>query len=115
MFFKPAFRFFTHFNFGQQLTRVLLQVGLDGSTIGSKSLINFSSGWTNNFWHQILTSTNNFNQHWFQADGILIPHLQSNTWSLTDIPNQINFPADERVILNCGSLLNSFQFPKLLL
>ena len=42
------------------LTRVLLQVGLDGSTISSKSLINFSSGGTSNAGHYILTSSKYF-------------------------------------------------------
>jgi len=57
-------------------TRGLPQVWLDGRTIGSFAKPNFSSGRTSNFEHQILTSTNNFNQQRHQADGILFPHLR---------------------------------------
>jgi hypothetical protein len=42
------------------LTKVLRQLGLDGSTIGSFAKPNFSSGRTNNFELQILTSTKIF-------------------------------------------------------
>jgi hypothetical protein len=38
-----CFRFLLHLNFGLQLTWVLLQVGLDGSTISSCTPLGFSS------------------------------------------------------------------------
>jgi len=53
-------------------------VWLDGITIGSFTKPNFSSGWTNNFDHQILTSTKQLNQQRLSADGILIPHLTAS-------------------------------------
>jgi hypothetical protein len=72
------------------LTWVLLQVGLDGRTISNKSLFKFSSGRTNNSKLWLLSSTNNFNQRRFQVDGMLFPHLQSNTCSLAATVDNIN-------------------------
>jgi len=42
---------------GMLLTKVLKQLGLDGSTIGSFAKPNFSPGRTNNFEQRILIST----------------------------------------------------------
>jgi len=45
---------------GERPTLVLPIVGLDGRSIGSSKDPGFSSGWTNNAGHLILTSSNYF-------------------------------------------------------
>jgi len=61
-----------------QPTWGLPQVWLDGRSISSFAKPNFSSGWTNNFELQFLTSTKQLNQQWLLADGMLIPHLTAS-------------------------------------
>jgi len=87
-------------------TKVLKQLGLDGSTIGSFAKPNFSPGRTSNFEQQRLTSSNQFNHHQYRADGILISQLHQysvvSSYHMSEISKYLSLLFVTTIFISCS-------------